>query len=76
MGPIGVKPRTASAAGDVSSLIPLFDFMPVMVQFWDADEEFDAVLKIMWDRNTLDFMHFETTFYAAGHLLRRLKEYS
>ena len=62
--------------GDVSSLIPLFDFMPVMVQFWDADEEFDAVLKIMWDRNTLDFMHFETTFYAAGHLLRRLKEYS
>lgn len=60
--------------GDVSYLIPLFDFMPVILQFWDADDEFDAVLKIMWDKNTLDFMHFETTFYAANHLLKRLKE--
>lgn len=60
--------------GDVSYLIPLFDFIPVILQFWDADDEFDAVLKIMWDKNTLDFMHFETTFYAANHLLKRLKE--
>lgn len=63
---------TAQRTGDVSYLIPLFDFMPVLLQFWDADDEFDAVLKIMWDRNTLDFMHFETTFYAAAHLLKRL----
>ena len=70
-GALGGVPQRV---GDVSSLIPLFDFMPVMVQFWDADEEFDAVLKIMWDRNTLDFMHFETTFYAASHLLKRLTE--
>ncbi|MBD5160462.1 MAG: DUF3786 domain-containing protein [Oscillibacter sp.] len=60
--------------GDVSYLIPLFDFMPVIVQFWDADDEFDAVLKILWDKNTLDFMHFETTFYAADHLMKRLTE--
>ena len=60
--------------GDVSYRIPLFDFLPVVVQFWDADDEFDAALKIMWDKNTLDFMHFETTFYAAGYLLRRLVE--
>lgn len=65
---------TPQDIGDVSYLIPLFDFMPVMLQFWDADDEFDAVLKIMWDRNTLDFMHFETTFYAAAHLLKRLEE--
>lgn len=63
-------------AGDVSCLLPLFDFMPVVLQFWDADEEFDAALKIMWDTNTLDFMHFETTFYAANHLLQRLTELS
>ena len=48
--------------------------MPVILQFWDADEEFDAALKIMWDTNTLDFMRFETTFYASNHLLERLKE--
>lgn len=66
----GVEQKT----GDVSYLIPLFDFMPVILQFWDADDEFDAVLKIMWDKNTLDFMHFETTFYAAGHLMKRLED--
>lgn len=63
---------TAQEVGDVAYRIPLFDFMPVILQFWDADEEFDAALKLMWDRNTLDFMHFETTFYAADHLLGRL----
>ena len=65
---------TAQTVGDVSYLIPLFDFMPVMLQFWDADDEFGAALKLMWDKNTLRFMHFETTFYAANHLLQRLTE--
>lgn len=60
--------------GDLSYQIPLFDFLPVILQFWDADDEFDAVLKIMWDRNTLDFMRFETTFYAMSHLMKRLTE--
>lgn len=64
---------TAGTVGDVSYQIPLFDFFPVTLQFWDADEEFDAVLKIMWDRKTLDFMRYETTWYAAGHLLERLE---
>lgn len=58
----------------MSYRIPLFDFFPVTLQFWDADDEFDAVLKIMWDRRTLDFMRYETTWYAAGHLLGRIRE--
>ena len=45
-----------------------------MLQFWDADEEFDAVLKFMWDYNTTDFMHFETMAFATMHLIDRLKE--
>ena len=49
--------------GDVSYTIPLFDFFPVMLQFWDGDEEFDPVLKLMWDRRTL-----------ADYLLERLLE--
>lgn len=60
--------------GDVSSIIPVFDFLPVMLQFWDADEEFDAVLKFMWDYNTTEFMHFETIAFATMHLIERLKE--
>ena len=65
---------TAGTVGDVSYQIPMFDFFPVTLQFWDADDEFDAVLKIMWDRRTLDFMRYETTWYAAGRLLERLRE--
>lgn len=58
--------------GDVSYRIPLFDFLPVILQFWESDEEFPPVLKLMWDENILSYMHFETTFFAAGHLLERL----
>lgn len=65
---------TPGTVGDVSYTIPLFDFFPVTLQFWDGDEEFDPVLKLMWDRRTLDFMRYETTYYAAGHLLERLRE--
>lgn len=65
---------TAGTVGDVSYRLPLFDFFPVTLQFWDADDEFDAVLKLMWDRRTLDFMRYETTWYAAGHLLDRLRK--
>lgn len=60
--------------GDVAYRLPLFDFLPVAVQFWNSDEEFPASLQLLWDKNVLDFMHFETVWYAAGHLLDRLQE--
>ena len=60
--------------GDVAYKLPLFDFMEVIFQFWDADEEFEASVRILWDENILSYMRFETTFYAALHLLERLKE--
>jgi len=68
---LGGKPGNV---GDVSSTIPMFDFFPVIVQFWDADEEFEAVLKFMWDKNAIDYMHFETIAFATAHLISRLKE--
>lgn len=60
--------------GDVSYKLRMFDFLPVILQFWQSDDEFPACLKIMWDENILDYMHYETTWFAAGHLLSRLKE--
>ena len=59
---------------DVSMRIPLFDFLPVILQFWDADEEFDPVLRFLWDKNTLSYMHYETTYFAASCLIERIKE--
>ena len=60
--------------GDVACRLPLFDFLPAALQFWNSDDEFPASLQLLWDQNILDFMHFETVWYAAGHLMNRLEE--
>ncbi len=39
-----------------------------------ADEDFEAVLKFMWDKNAIDYLHFETIAFATAHLIARLKE--
>ena len=66
--------QLSSIKGDLSAVIPVFDFLPVCLRFWDADEEFPASLQILYDENILDFMRFETVFYMTDHLLGRLKE--
>jgi hypothetical protein len=60
--------------GDVSYCIPVFDFLSVQLQLWASDDEFPAVLQLLWDQNILDYMHYETTFYVAGYLFERLRE--
>ena len=56
--------------GDVSFVVPLFDFFPVWIQFWLGEEELGIPSKFycLWDANTLDFMYYETTWYAHGFL--------
>lgn len=60
--------------GDLSYRIPVFDFLPVRFVFWRADEDFPAQVRMLWDTNIQSFMHFETIWYAAGHLLSRIEE--
>lgn len=60
--------------GDVAYEIPLFDFLNFRIQFWDSDEEFDACLQFFMDKNILQYMHYETIWYAVGHLLKRIRE--
>lgn len=66
-----LRPRMAGA--DVTCQIPVTRFFPVLLQFWEGDEEFPPKLMLLWDRNTDKFLHFETTFYLQGDLLERLK---
>ena len=61
------------AGADVTCLIPVTPFFPVLLQFWEGDEEFPPKLMLLWDRNTDKFLHFETTFYLQGDLMERLK---
>ncbi len=67
-----LKPRMAGA--DVTCLIPVTPFFPVLLQFWEGDDEFPPKLMLLWDRNTDKFLRFETTFYLQGDLLKRLEE--
>ncbi len=66
-----LQPRMAGA--DVTCLIPVTPFFPVLLQFWEGDDEFPPKLMLLWDRNTDLLLHFETTFYLQGDLLERLK---
>lgn len=60
-------------AGEISYQLPLFDFLPVVVQFWASDEEFPPEFKLMWDEGVLSFLRYETVCYAAGFLISRLQ---
>lgn len=68
-----IQPRMAGA--DVTCIFPVTSFFPVLLQFWDGDEEFNPKVVLLWDKNTIQFLHFETTFYLQGDLLERLKEW-
>ena len=64
---------TPMGKGDVSFRLKLFPFLPVLLQFWHSDEDFPADLQLLWDANTLDFLHYETVWYAAGYIRQRLR---
>ena len=60
--------------GDLCFELDLFEDLPVLLRFWHADEDFPAQLDLLWDRNTLRFLRYETTWFAAGVLRARLRE--
>lgn len=60
--------------GDVAYEIPMFEFLSCRIQFWSSDEDFEAQMQIFLDKNILDFMRYETVWYAVSHLMKRLKE--
>ena len=62
------------AGADVVCRIPVTPFLPVLLQFWEGDDEFPPKLQLMWDRNANSFLHFETTFYLQGDLFERLSQ--
>lgn len=58
--------------GDVSYELALFPFLPLILRFWEADEEFPASLQALVDRNTLDFLRYETLMFALDYVVKRL----
>ena len=60
--------------GDLCFDLKLFPDMPLRLRFWHADEEFDPFLDLLFDKNALQFLRYETTWFAAGVLRLRLRE--
>lgn len=60
--------------GDVSYAIELLDGLKILVQLWQGDEEFPPRLRLLWDENTTRYIRYETTWFARGLLLERIKE--
>lgn len=60
--------------GDEAYAIELFDGLRVLVQLWFGDEEFPAQLRWLWDENAIQYLKYETMYYAAGLISDRIKE--
>ena len=59
--------------GDIGYEIPVYPFYPVRLRFYLSDEEFPAQLSVLFDENTLRYMHYETTYYVVSCLMRAIR---
>ena len=67
---LGGRPESKA---DVGYSIPVFGDLRVLFQFWDADDEFPASIKYLFDANALQFMHYETLWYLMGAVYSRIE---
>ena len=64
----------AFTCADSSYAIELLDGLRVLVQLWHGDEEFAPRLRCLWDENVTRYIRYETTWYAVGLLMNRIRE--
>ena len=63
---------TKEMVGDVAYRIPLLGRLDIILQFWDADDEFPPAVRVKWDTHVLSYLRYETTYYAVSCLWQRL----
>ncbi|MBQ8358469.1 MAG: DUF3786 domain-containing protein [Oscillospiraceae bacterium] len=59
---------------DMGYAIELIDGLRIFVQLWHGDDEFPPRLRCLWDENTTRYIRYETTWYAVGLLMTRIRE--
>ena len=60
---------------DIGYAIELLDGLRIFLQFWHGDEEFPPRIRFLWDENALRYLRYETTWYATGLLLQRIRQF-
>lgn len=61
--------------GDVAFRIPVFEDLPLVLQFWLGDEEFAPRLRFLWDSNALQYLKYETMYFAVDVLLQKIAKH-
>lgn len=59
---------------DIGFSVELFDGLRIGLQFWHGDEEFAPRLRYLLDENALQYLRYETMYFAVSLLLRRILE--
>ena len=71
MTQMGAKPVKL---GDLGYQVQIFPDWVLCLKFYFADEDFDPCLHVLWDKNSLQFVRYETLYYIAGCLQKFLQE--
>lgn len=58
--------------GDIAYAIELFDGLPIALVLWFGDEEFPPALRFLWDENALQYLKYETMYFARNLLLEAI----
>lgn len=64
----------AMQGADIGYTVELVDGLRIFVQLWHGDDEFPPRLRCLWDENTTSYIRYETTWFAVGLFMERLKE--
>lgn len=59
---------TEIPGADMGYAIEVMDGLKIAVQFWHSDEEFPAQVRYFWDENALQYIRYETMYFAVGRL--------
>ena len=75
-GQAGGKPETGELSADVGMVIPVLPHVPHLLLFWDEEPEdgFEAKVKVLFDKNVMDFLDLESLVFAAERMADRLAE--
>lgn len=71
---LGGKLQKPLAGADLTFEMPVVPGFSVLFQFWDGDDEFPPKILLLWDKASMSYLHFETTYYLQGDLLQAILE--
>ena len=60
------------AKGDAGYTFEVFPNFPFTLILWAGEEGIPAAMQYLWDKNTADFLRFETLFYIISHLTEKI----